>query len=289
MQVGITFDHCNVTSADDAHYHKTFLNGVDGITKGCEVSYSGRAITISKGYFIISGRFVKIVGDETVTVDENIVSGGVLYGRLVYEIDLSKTNTVSEFNQGAFKVLTNSSSAAGYPSVRQDDLDNGGTVYQMPFAKLTINSTGISQLVAEISRIDFNSLYTELRKVQSEYSSVIDEYVEELKNQGFITQAAYHADNTPEIINIAISDWVYASVGKWYYAVKECTKASASSYCLLHIKAIADNTKEAKRAADKAFSYIYSDPIVEDGRIIFRAWAKPEVALKLSVVGGIGQ
>lgn len=285
MQVGITFDRCNVTSANDAHYHWTFLNKTNGVTKGCAVTSTSNTITIGKGYFIIFGRFVQITGDEIITPEA--VTTGTAYRRLVYEIDLTKTNTDTEFNQGYFKVL--SSANTTYPALTQQDLDNGGTVYQMPFARFTQSVGGISNFVSELTMINFNDLYTQLQQVKNEYSAVIDQYVEELKNQGFITQAAYHADNTPVTISIAVNDWVYDGSNKWYWVNKPCSKASTSAYCVLHIKPIAANNKDAKRAADKAFGYIFSDPTVNDGSITFRAYAKPAVALTLSVIGGIGQ
>lgn len=285
MQVGITFDRCNVTSANDAHYHWTFLNKTNGVTKGCAVTSTSNTITIGKGYFIIFGRFVQITGDEIITPEA--VTTGTAYRRLVYEIDLTKTNTDTEFNQGYFKVL--SSANTTYPTLTQHDLDNGGTVYQMPFARFTQSVGGISNFVSELTMINFNDLYTQLQQVKNEYSAVIDQYVEELKNQGFITQTAYHADNTPVTISIAVNDWVYDGSNKWYWVNKPCSKASTSAYCVLHIKPIAANNKDAKRAADKAFGYIFSDPTVNDGSITFRAYAKPAVALTLSVIGGIGQ
>lgn len=285
MQVGITFDRCNVTSANDAHYHWTFLNKTNGVTKGCAVTASSSAITIAKGYFVVYGRFVQVTGAETVTPDA--VTTGTAYRRLVYEIDLSKTNTDTEFNQGYFKVL--SSANATYPALTQQDLDNGGTIYQMPFARFTQSVSGISNFVSELTSINFNELYSQLQQNKNEYAAVLDAYIEDLKNQGFITQEAFHADNTPVTISIAVNDWTYDSTNQWYQVTKNCAKASTSAYCVLFIKPVAANNKTAKRAADKAFSYIFSDPVVGNGTITFRAYAKPAVALTLSVIGGIGQ
>lgn len=285
MQVGITFDRCNVTSANDAHYHWTFLNKTNGVTKGCAVTASSSAITIAKGYFVVYGRFVQITGAETVTPEA--VTTGTAYRRLVYEIDLTKTNTDTEFNQGYFKVL--SSANTTYPALTQQDLDNGGTVYQMPFARFTQSVSGISDFVSELTSINFNELYSQLQQNKNEYAAVLDAYIEDLKNHGFITQAAYHADNTPITIDIAVNDWVYDGSTKLYWVNKPCSKASTSAYCVLYIKPIAAKNKDAKRAVDKAFGYIFSDPVVYDGSITFHAYAKPAVALKLEVIGGIGQ
>ena len=130
MQVGITFDKQLLTSRQHAHFQRLFLHSTDGITKGREVSQSGNNVFVQKGFFVISGRFVEVTGVETIETPP--VTSGTLYCKVVYEVDLSKTNTESNFTQGQFKTLTN---AAGYPSTIQEDLDDNGTIYQMPFCQ----------------------------------------------------------------------------------------------------------------------------------------------------------
>ena len=258
MQIGITFDQCNVTSADDAHYHRTFLNAVDGVTKGCKVTADRQNIYVAKGYFVIYGRFVKVTGQETITPDA--VQAGTLYCRLVYEVDLSKTNTLEEFQQGAFKIL---SSGSTYPTPTKQDLENGGTLYQ--------------------------NFYSTLAKTLSEYQEIADQMIEDLQNEGFVTQEAYHADNTPLDISIPVSAWTAS--GSNFYADVNCSKASSSAYCRLDISLRNPGTMTAAnlKKAQKEYGYLYPQPTVWNGKIRFWARQKPTDAINLAVVGGIAQ
>ena len=145
---GITFSKQTVTSNDDAHIYKLLLNGREGITKGCKMTYSKDDIYISDGYFFVCNRLAEVPSSETISTP--IVTTGTTYCRLVFEIDLSKTNTNSSFEQGYFKIL---SSTTAYPNIIQEDLANGGNVYQLPFAKFTKTVNGISSFVSELKRI----------------------------------------------------------------------------------------------------------------------------------------
>lgn len=145
---GITFSKQAVSSNDDSHVYGVFLNGRKGRTKGCTISRGTDDIYISAGYFFIAGRLVEISSLETISTP--VVSSGTTYCRLVFEIDLSKANTNDSFNQGYFKMLT---STSGYPAITQQDLENGGAVYQLPFAKFLKTSAGISSFVDELETV----------------------------------------------------------------------------------------------------------------------------------------
>lgn len=156
---GITFEKQSTFSKDFAHYQYTFLNHANGITKGCEITHDNDNIYITDGYFIVFGRFVKIDGTETIVTDE--VLSGTKYCRLVFEIDLTKTNTVDTFLQGAFKVLSDIST---YPTLTQEDLDAGGNIYQLSFCKFTKTSVGIANFVKEVSALEFSVVFTNTEK-----------------------------------------------------------------------------------------------------------------------------
>lgn len=138
---GITFASQRTFSADFAHFQHVLL-GASGVTKGCTITEESGEITVSEGYFFVCGREVAIVGNEPVTIPDRL--GTDLYCTVVFEVNLSKTNTLVSFNQGYFKTLT---SEADYPTPMQEDMDNGGTVYQMPFAKYKLTATGIKDFV----------------------------------------------------------------------------------------------------------------------------------------------
>ena len=141
---GITFSKQSVSSNDDAHIYKVLLSGKKGKTKGCKITHGTDDIYISEGYFCAANRLIEVSSMETVATP--VVSSGTTYCRLVFEIDLTKTNTTSAFNQGYFKIL---SSTTGYPNIVQEDLEDGGNVYQLPFAKFTKTISGIGAFVSE--------------------------------------------------------------------------------------------------------------------------------------------
>lgn len=147
---GITFSKQTVTSKDDAHIYEILLNGRKGRTKGCKMTFGTNDIYISNGYFFAANRLIEITSTETVTTP--IVTTGTTYCRLVFELDLSKLNSNAAFNQGAFKVL---SSTADYPEIVQEDLANGGNIYQLPFAKFTKSINGIATFVSELETVGY--------------------------------------------------------------------------------------------------------------------------------------
>lgn len=168
---GITFADQIITAQDDAHCRNIFLNSAAGVTKGCEVSYSENQIGISEGYFVIYGRFVNVVGKETIAVEP--LESGNIYCRLVFEIDLNETNTTEEFNQCKFKVIKD---LADYPSVMQEDLDAEGKVYQLSFAKFINTTSGISAFEREIANININQLWSDLASNYNAITSDFSEY-----------------------------------------------------------------------------------------------------------------
>lgn len=147
---GITFSKQIVTSNDDSHIYKVLLGGRKGRTSGCTITHGTDEIYITRGYFFASNRLVEISSLESVSTPT--VLSGTTYCRLVFEIDLTQTNTNEEFNQGAFKVLT---SQSDYPEVTQEDLENGGNVYQLPFVKFTKTVSGIGTFTVELEEIKY--------------------------------------------------------------------------------------------------------------------------------------
>ena len=148
---GITFSKQSVSSNDDSHIYKVLLNGKNGTTKGCKMTFGTDDIYISDGFFFVSGRLIEISSTETIATP--VSTSGTTYCRLVFEIDLTKTNTNTAFNQGYFKVLT---STSDYPGITQENLEDGGNVFQLPFAKFTKSVSGIGSFVSELEAIGTN-------------------------------------------------------------------------------------------------------------------------------------
>lgn len=137
-----------------AHFINTFLQGNMGITKGCNLSKTSNSVTISAGYFCVMGRFLEIVGNETIS---NITNTG--YYQLICEIDLSQTNTTSELNQASIKLVRN---ANAYSSLTKEDLFNGGSLYQYEFARFKVTEQGIIDFTDKRSFLNLSSLYSQI-------------------------------------------------------------------------------------------------------------------------------
>lgn len=144
---GITFSKQSVSPNDDSHIYRVLMNGKNGRTKGCKITFDTDSIHVSEGYFFAANRLIEIPSTETIATP--IVTQDA-YCRLVFEIDLSKTNTTTAFNQGYFKVLSDN---AGYPEVTQENLEDGGNIYQLPFARFTKTILGIGNFVSELETI----------------------------------------------------------------------------------------------------------------------------------------
>jgi len=130
MIKGTTYDQQILLSEDFRLMCWRFFNKKDGIVLGCGISTNTNNVVVTSGYFLISGGYIHIDGQEI------IQAGAAGTKTLVFEIDLSKTNTPSAFNQGSWKFITG--------SPRQDDLFAGGTIYQLPFCQITTNGSSIS-------------------------------------------------------------------------------------------------------------------------------------------------
>lgn len=145
---GITFPKQTVTSNDDAHVNQILLAGRKGRTRGCKMTFGKDDIYISEGYFFAANRLIQIPSPETIATP--VITAGTTYCRIVFELDMRKVNTNLEFNQGYFKILT---STLNYPEIVQEDIENGGNVYQLPFAKFVKTVDGIASFVDELETI----------------------------------------------------------------------------------------------------------------------------------------
>ena len=85
-----------------------------------------------------------------------------MYCKLVIEIDLDKTNTESDFQQGTYKIVK---SASGYPNLTQTNIvKNNAGVYQYELARFKTTSSGITDFQDMRTFLDFDSIYAEVRQ-----------------------------------------------------------------------------------------------------------------------------
>ena len=170
-----------------ALFINTFLNGVNGVSNnylnGMQPTASGSTVTINSGAVCIQGRFLGEDSSTTISAGTNNA-----YCKLVIEIDLDKTNTEDDFQQGAYKIIT---SATGYPNLTQTNIvKNVSGIYQYELARFRTSSSGISEFQDMRTFLDFASIYNQiteeyqavLQQLQDELSSVEDGSAYVLKN-----------------------------------------------------------------------------------------------------------
>lgn len=285
MNVGITFDKQILTSRQHAHFQKLFLNGIDGITKGCEVSQSSGNVYVQKGFLVISGRFVEVTGVETIQTPT--VTSGTLYCKTIYEIDLSKVNTESNFTQGYFKTLT---SASGYPSLIQEDLDNDGTIYQMPFCQYTKTTEAIGSFLDIRPIFNLESVWAAVSNNNAEYKDTFDTYFASQKNQieqmitdlqgeGYLLiEDARRIDN----ITLTVAGWTGSAAPYTQTVVVDGIKPEdVPDVGVIYPTGC---TRAQQKAINKAVSYIY-DLETQNGSVIARSTLKPAVNITFGLKG----
>lgn len=137
-----------------AHFIHIFLQENMGITKGCELNHTNNSVSIGAGYFCVYGRFLEIIGAETIT---DITNTG--YYSLVCELDMSQTNTKAELNQAKIKIVRGTTN---YPNLIKENLDNGGNIFQYEFAKFRVTDNGITEFADTRTFLNFLSIYTQI-------------------------------------------------------------------------------------------------------------------------------
>ena len=150
MLKGHVFSLQTFTNGECAYLIDKLLNGNSGILRGCTISKTNDSVTIAAGEFIVKGRPMQIIGNQTIS---DITTNG--YYSLICEIDLSKINTESQLNQAVIKTLYGSSA---YPSLTQQDLFDDGTVYQYEFARFRVASGSITDLTDRRTTLDMRLL-----------------------------------------------------------------------------------------------------------------------------------
>lgn len=180
MLKGHVFNLQTFTSECFALFIDTFLNRNNGIVKGCTISNTNTSITINAGFFVVKGRFLEIISGETVEVTENG------FYKLIYEMDLTKTNTTTELNQACIKAVKGTNN---YPELTQTD-----NIYQYEFARFKVENNTINSLVDKRTYINIQSIYdsienksnTLIEEIQTALASVLDGSIYLLKSGGTI-------------------------------------------------------------------------------------------------------
>lgn len=188
---GITFSEQVFRSEDFAHYMNFFLNGCSGITRGCKITNNGTNVTLGTGYFFVKGRLVNV--EETEIVDSTQFTSG--YNRIVFEIDLTKDNTVAEFNQGYIKVLTTE-------TLTQEDIDGEGNVYQFPLCNFQWSGTVITDFKIDAPTMVLDNIMADIATNYATVYAQMENAVKSLEGEGFAKKAVYY----PSVMSV--DQWV---------------------------------------------------------------------------------
>lgn len=142
MIKGHTYDKQLYNSVAHRLINREFLSNKNGILNQgskCSMTHTTNSVTVNDGFIVVQGGITEIEYSNTINIELDNS-----YCRLVYELDLSKVNDESNFNQGTLKVI---SSASEYPILTQQTLTENSGIYQYELAQFKATSTGITDFV----------------------------------------------------------------------------------------------------------------------------------------------
>lgn len=121
-----------VTAVADRRLFEYLTAREAGIISGCAVTYSGATISVANGYGFGKGCFFSIAAE---TLTPTLPSSGTYVGRVTLNID-------ADNNTCALATQTGST----LPALQQDDINNGGSLYQVLLATFTCNTSAVTDL-----------------------------------------------------------------------------------------------------------------------------------------------
>lgn len=187
MIKGYVFSNQLASNDVDSMIFRKMLDYNDGILNGFEITHTTTSITVGEGTFLIAGRPVGVVGSESVTAGTSVA-----FCILVLEIDLTQTATPLTFEQASFKII---SSGTAYPTVTQEDMDNGGEIYQVELAKFKTTANGITEFAVTAPQLDYDAIQTQ---ISEEVGALLDELREELASvesgSAYVLTTTYNTD-----------------------------------------------------------------------------------------------
>ena len=133
-----------VSPANDAALYSAILSNTSGVIanrgNNFALTVNGLVVSIDTGQAVIGGRLVEITALESVTVPANSS------GSICLVVDLTKTNaTTGNAGDSSYTVAVNqvyTSAVTG--TLTQDDLNNGGFIYELPLATFVSTATGVT-------------------------------------------------------------------------------------------------------------------------------------------------
>ncbi len=129
-----------VTPANDASLYSALGGDTSGVLRRgnmLNITTSGLTATVDTGQVVVLGRLVEVTTPTQVTLPANS------QGQLCIVIDLSKTNSVSgSAGNSDYSVTVNQVYLATVTgSLTQDDINNGGFIYELPLGTFSTSAT----------------------------------------------------------------------------------------------------------------------------------------------------
>lgn len=137
---GVNFTQQRMTPADLGRIFETLFS--DGIIQGCAMSYGSATFSVASGYLVAGGKLLCVPSAISRIINQ-ATSG---YARLLLTIDLTRTATITSFEQAELTVEY-SATSGGFPSLTQSDVNGAGTVYQIVLAVVSLGAAGITGIV----------------------------------------------------------------------------------------------------------------------------------------------
>lgn len=171
MVQGITFENQNVTSTIDGTTQNFLMT--DGVLTGCSMSVTSNSLSIQPGQLVASGRILTVDGVTQIQANGIINEG---YGQLVLTINLSNVSS-DVYNPDVSFVW---STTTTFPALTQDDINAGGTIYQIELAVVSVSGSNITGIVSSAPIATINDL-------------IRQEHIENKNNPHAVTAAQLNA------------------------------------------------------------------------------------------------
>ena len=176
-----------IPPVEDAILYESFTSGQAGIIEGCEVTSLGsNQLRVSAGHGVILGRSFAV---EEETILAELSQAGSVRGRLSIKIDLGNTQTPISFVSVAAGVL---------PEPEQEELNGGGSVFEMPLAEYDVDELQISNVTMAAENVYIASPWGETTATAStgEGAVSITSKLKGMKEISFISPKEYDSKDT---------------------------------------------------------------------------------------------
>lgn len=164
--IKITFDSASVTSKQDAdlnHFLVNKQNGrITGILGGITPSTSNNYISFTSGYVQVYGRRVFVEASTKIAISLD----GSAYGYVFLAFDLANNEVT----------LQKRENGSTWPTLTQQDLMNGGLLYELPIARYQKTSSSLSLDTSYEAPYIKSSETIASEKANAIYSSCVNKY-----------------------------------------------------------------------------------------------------------------